>query len=641
MSNDRVSYMYQRDPSIDRRYRPRPILARDLFKEITEEEDTENMVPNGSTSMSSSQNSSDTIDTTASVYLRLRPMKKVCKHYEVEENLLKVLPTENAASNNKDLSEKHFEFTKIFHNNATQLDIYNKSVHTSIQNDENLTILTYGTSGSGKTYTMYGTETDAGIVQRAIAHIFTMNQKVICQTPAAKIDKGNFVLVSEDNMKAESKFRAQLVSNDKKVLAKNKQMLQQICDEHDFQPVDNEWQFVFVWISFAEIYNEYVYDLLKLDKTATMRKNLKIIANDGNSYIKDLSSVHVKSATEAFDVIQAGLQQVNYASTNINANSSRSHCILIVKVIHFSYPDRNMTSTYKFCDLAGSERLKKTENVGDRLKEAQRINTSLMVLGRCFEAMFQNQQLKTSKEVVPFRDSKLTMLLQKSLMGQEKITTIVTMAPKIDFLEENLHVLNFASIAQQIVYKQSKQESRDRTARRSTRFSWFMNSIGHRKDWNDIMDENERLEAENFDLQIKNEELMNANQELKILLQEASRQEQEQRTQLVEERERMLAEAQEKAAKRLAYYQSKYTAMVSVSGQKFIFIAENFDNQCIFIHLPLEQINKLKEELYSLRQKQAIQIQSDDDESEDDENGKEEIGKLEFIFLFIFHKKKN
>lgn len=569
MMNDRVSYMYQRDPSIDRRYRPKPRKVRDLFKEIAEEEDTENMMPNGGTSMTSSQNSSDTIDTTASVYLRLRPMKKACKHYEAEENLLKVLPTENASSNNKDLSEKHFEFTKIFHNNATQLDVYNQSVHTSIQNDENLTILTYGTSGSGKTYTMYGTETDAGIVQRAIAHIFTIDQKVICPTPAAKIDKGNFVLVSEDNIKTELKFRSQFVNNDNQTLTKNKQMLQQICDEHDFQPVESEWQFVFVWISFAEIYNENVYDLLKSDAsgTATKRKNLKIISNDGNSYIKDLSSVHVKSATEAFDVIQAGLQQVNYASTNINSNSSRSHCILIVNVIHFSYPDRNMTSTYKFCDLAGSERLKKTENVGDRLKEAQRINTSLMVLGRCFDLMFHNQQFKTSKEVVPYRESKLTMLLQKSLMGQEKITTIVTMAPKIDFLEENLHVLNFASIAQQIVYKQPKQETRDRTARRSTRFSWFMNSIGQRNDsdWNDMMEENQRLENENLDLRFENEQLINTNQELKISLQEANRREQELRTQLVEERERMLAEAQEKASKRFAYYQSKYQATVSDS----------------------------------------------------------------------------
>ncbi|XP_055311631.1 kinesin-like protein subito [Sitodiplosis mosellana] len=600
MSNDRVSYMYQRDPSIDRRYRPKPRKIRDLFKEITEEEDTENVAPNGSNSMSSacSQNSSDTIDTTASVFLRLRPIKKACKHYEAENNLLKVLPIEMATSNNKDMAEKHFEFSKIFHNNATQLDIYNQSVHVSIQNEENLTILTYGTSGSGKTYTMYGTESDAGIVQRAIAHIFSMDQQIICPTPAAKIDKGNFLLVSEENIKDELNFKSQFVKNENAL--KNKQMLKQICDEHEFQLVENPvWQFVFVWISFAEIYNENVYDLLKPNAggTVTKRKNLKIISNDGNSYIKDLASVHVASATEAFDVIQAGLQQVNYASTNINANSSRSHCILIVNVIHFSYPDRYSTSTYKFCDLAGSERLKKTENVGDRLKEAQRINTSLMVLGRCFDLMFHNQQSKGSKEVVPFRESKLTMLLQKSLMGHEKITTIVTMAPKIDFMEENLHVLNFASIAQQIVYKQPKQESRDRRTARSTRFSWFMNSIGQRNDsdWNDLFEENQRLENENMDLRYENEQLVEQLDGLKAVLMEAKKEEQELRNQLVEEREQMVNNANKKAAKRLAYEQSK--------AQKVI--------------------DELKQELNLLRQKQATQ--SDEDESDDDDKEEVEI----------------
>lgn len=565
MSNDRVSYMYQRDPSVDRRYRPKPRKIRDLFKEITEEEDTENMAPNGSSiSSACSQNSSDTIDTTASVFLRLRPLKKACKHYEAENNLLKVLPIEITTSNNKDMAEKHFEFSKIFHSNATQLDIYNQSVHASIQNDENLTILTYGTSGSGKTYTMYGTDTDAGIVQRAIAQIFTIDQKIICPTPAAKIDKGNFLLISEDNINIELNFRSQFIKNEV-TSKKNKQILKSICDEHDFQPVESQWQFVFVWLSFAEIYNENVYDLLKFDPTAAKRKNLKIISNDGNSYIKDLASVYVTSATEAFDVINAGLQQVNYASTNINTNSSRSHCILIVNVIHFSYPDRYSTSTYKFCDLAGSERLKKTENVGDRLKEAQRINTSLMVLGRCFDLMFHNQQSK-SKEVVPFRESKLTMLLQKSLIGHEKITTIVTMAPRIDFLEENLHVLNFASIAQQIVYKQPKPESRDRRAARSTRFSWFMSSIGQRNDsdWNDLFEENQRLENEVMDLRYENEQLVEQNEQMVVIneqlnnaLKDALNKEQEVRNQLVAERERMLEAANEKAKKRLAYEMSK------------------------------------------------------------------------------------
>lgn len=559
MANDRVSYMYQRDPSVDRSYRPRPKTTRNLFREIEEDEELENIPPNGSSlSIAWSQNSSDTVDTTASVFLRLRPLKKPCKNYEAETNTLKIIPIENASTNNKDLTEKHFAFSKIFQNKATQLDIYNQTVHSSIQNDESLTILTYGTSGSGKTFTMYGTETDAGIVQRAIAHIFTIDQKIICKTPAAKIDRGNFSMISQSNINFESNLTKQFVKDES--LTKNIQMIDNICAEHNFQPIEGQWNFVFVWISFAEIYNENVFDLLKMDTNKAKRKNLKIIANDGNSYIKDLTSVHVSSASEAFDVINAGLQQVNYATTNINANSSRSHCILIVNVIHFSYPDRYSTATYKFCDLAGSERLKKTENCGDRLKEAQRINTSLMVLGRCFDLMFHNQQAKT-KDVVPFRDSKLTMLLQKSLLGHEKITTIVTLSPNLDFLEENLHVLNFASIAQQIIYKQPKPETRERRAARSSRFSLFM-SIGTRNDsdYDVIIQENERLENENLELRSQMEDLEELIQNSNV---EYAKREQDLRNKLVKEREEQVNRANEKAKKYQEFLESRSQKTVS------------------------------------------------------------------------------
>lgn len=232
----------------------------------------------------------------------------------------------------------------------------------------------------------------------------------------------------------------------------------------------------------------------------------------------------------------------------------------MVNVIHFSYPDRFSLATYKFCDLAGSERLKKTENVGNRLKEAQRINTSLMVLGRCFDLMFQNQQSK-SKEVVPFRESKLTMLLQKSLLGHEKITTIVTMAPKIEFMDENLQVLNFASIAQQIVFKQPKPELRNRRAARSTRFSWFMDCERRdENDYNHIFTDNERLENENMELREENDTLRET---IQRMTSDFAKQEQMLRNKLVEEREAQMKTACEKWQKRMAFTENKSKERVS------------------------------------------------------------------------------
>lgn len=143
MSDERVSYMYQRDPSIDRRYRPRPKNVRDLFKDITEDEESEEASTQNSVNSVNSQGS-DTANTTALVFLRLRPTKTQSKHYIAESNKMKVRPIENATSNNKDLTERHFEFSKIFDNEASQLDIYNQSVHSSIQNNDSLTVLTYG-----------------------------------------------------------------------------------------------------------------------------------------------------------------------------------------------------------------------------------------------------------------------------------------------------------------------------------------------------------------------------------------------------------------------------------------------------------------------------------------------------------------
>jgi len=89
--------------------------------------------------------------------------------------------------------------------------------------------------------------------------------------------------------------------------------------------------------------------------------------------------------------------------------------------------------------------------VGSRLKEAQRINSSLMVLGRCLDAV--NNSRRANKDIVPFRESKLTMLIQGALLGREKLTMIVNVTPTDQYYEENLNVLNFASIAKNIIFK--------------------------------------------------------------------------------------------------------------------------------------------------------------------------------------------
>lgn len=99
---------------------------------------------------------------------------------------------------------------------------------------------------------------------------------------------------------------------------------------------------------------------------------------------RDLSFVYVVSGIEAFQILQYGLHNLRYAATGLNAHSSRSHGIFSIKLVQYARTAKTtQVSYFNFCDLAGSERLKKTLNVGDRLKESNSINKSLHVLGEC------------------------------------------------------------------------------------------------------------------------------------------------------------------------------------------------------------------------------------------------------------------
>lgn len=495
-SNDeRVSYLYGRDPSVDRLNRPRPKKQVNLFGNISEEHDSD---------------SSDTEfnQDTASVYLRLRPTKKRCSLYKMDQNILKTRNVETnlvSAASQKDSAEKHFQFTSIFDEQTTQAQMYNSCVRSAITNDTNLTVLTYGTSGSGKTYTLLGGQTEQpGIIPRAIVHIFSRFEEYICKFAGIKVDKGNIVFVDDENLLLEEALRKSLIG--KAPIDNFISHQSQIQSEHDFKPAKCTGEQVFIWVSFAEIYNECVYDLLNpsgdgLTKSQqnhgkengsfqTKRKQLKIISNDGNAFIKDLTAVHVQNSAEAFQLMSVGQKRVTYASTNINLNSSRSHCIFFMDVIRVS-GDKFINTTYKFCDLAGSERLKKTDNIGNRLKEAQNINNSLMVLGRCLDAVYHNHN------IVPFRESKLTNIIQAALLGKEKITMVVNMLPTSDYYEENQNVLNFASMAHKIVYKPIQLPKKNA---RTSRFSWFiqaasspkLNDIGNNTENSILFEENQR-----------------------------------------------------------------------------------------------------------------------------------------------------
>lgn len=580
-ADDRASYLYGRapDPTVDRRYRPCPDMRVNLYQNMIEEDEEESTTDCVSspaeagaaavrcTSNSSASSGASGDDSNAVVVLRLRPTAKMCADFSFERNIFKHRIANTTDCSQAKIPEKHFTFGSIFPETTSQSEVYQTCVYDAIENEDALTVLTYGTSGSGKTFTLLGIHSgNPGIIPRAIEHIFRRFGRQVSSVPVVKVVRGAVVAVPDDRARTEAALRHALIgkkatasaaaSNVERSAEAYAQHQEHIQKEHSFRAIEKASnECVVVWVSFAELYNENVYDLLPTPPASNShhqkenhhpnhhhhnhhqqqqqpRKTLKVISNDGNVFIKDLNSVHCRSALDAYQLLAAGLANITYATTNINQNSSRSHCVFFVDVIKLTGGCEFQHIAYKFCDLAGSERLKKTDNVGNRLKEAQSINNSLMVLGRCLDAVYHKQS------IVPIRDSKLTVLLQASLLGREKIKMIVNMRPSVEYLEENLNVLNFASMAKQIVYKPPTQQELHKRNRNTARFSWFIehaalsSSPVHKKkptaaaaaasngDGNEnyanmgndtqislLLDDNGLLKMENEDLQLQLDEL--------------------------------------------------------------------------------------------------------------------------------------
>merc|ERR1712194_160895 len=198
----------------------------------------------------------------------------------------------------------------------------------------------------------------------------------------------------------------------------------------------------------GEIYNEEIRDLLAKDPK--QRCDLKEHPNSG-VYVKDLNAFVVKSVEEISQVLSAGLKNRSTGATLMNLESSRSHSIFTVTVEtadvgpedgHIRVGKLNMV------DLAGSERQSKTGATCDRLKEATKINLSLSALGNVISSLVDGHSSH-----IPYRDSKLTRLLQDSLGGNTRTTMVANCGPADYNFEETLSTLRYAYRAKSIKNK--------------------------------------------------------------------------------------------------------------------------------------------------------------------------------------------
>ncbi|XP_035599452.1 kinesin-like protein KIF3B [Oncorhynchus keta] len=288
---------------------------------------------------------------------------------------------------------KSFTFDAVYDSESKQSDIYDDTVRPlvdSVLQGFNGTILAYGQTGTGKTFTMLGMPTDneRGIIPNSFNHIFTQISR-----------------------------------------SQNQQYL--------------------VRASYLEIYREEVRDLLCKDNN----KKLDLKENpDSGVYVKDLSSVVSKNVTEIEHVMNIGDQSRSVGFTNMNERSSRSHAIFMITVECSEKgadgEDHIRVGKLNMVDLAGSERQRKTGANGERLKEATKINLSLSALGNVISALVDGKSTH-----IPYRDSKLTRLLQDSLGGNAKTVMVATLGPASKNYEESLTTLRYADRAKNIKNK--------------------------------------------------------------------------------------------------------------------------------------------------------------------------------------------
>uniref|UniRef100_A0A8B9MW40 Kinesin-like protein n=1 Tax=Accipiter nisus TaxID=211598 RepID=A0A8B9MW40_9AVES len=297
-------------------------------------------------------------------------------------------------------NDKSFTYDYVFDPSVEQEEVFNTAVAPLIRGifkGYNATVLAYGQTGSGKTYSMGGTytanqeyEPSVGVIPRVI-----------------------------------------------KLLFKEKEQRQ-------------DWEFI-LKVSYLEIYNEDILDLLCPSRERSSPISIREDPKEGIKIV-GLTERKVTCAQDTVSCLEQGNNSRTVASTAMNSQSSRSHAIFTICIDQKKKNDKNSSfhSKLHLVDLAGSERQKKTKAEGDRLKEGININRGLLCLGNVISALGDENK---KGGFVPYRDSKLTRLLQDSLGGNSHTLMIACVSPADSNLEETLNTLRYADRARKIKNK--------------------------------------------------------------------------------------------------------------------------------------------------------------------------------------------
>uniref|UniRef100_A0AAY4C238 Kinesin motor domain-containing protein n=1 Tax=Denticeps clupeoides TaxID=299321 RepID=A0AAY4C238_9TELE len=402
---------------------------------------------------------------------------------------------------------QRFKFSQVYGQDASQREFFDGTVKALVRDvleGRNSLVFTYGVTNAGKTFTFLGPDENAGILPRSLRVIFSnVGGRLYTRMNLKPHRCRDHVTLSDDQQKEEAAIKHSLFRLFREVLLSKSAMF--MTSPSSFQlhtwstlsdvdgsvledsfNLDHQENIKFsLWVSFCEIYNENIHDLLEPLPTGAARRAALKLCQDvrGNSFVKDLKWIQVNSADEAYKVMKLGKKNQSFSSTRLNHLSSRSHSIFSIRILWIDdtgTPRVQSVSELSLCDLAGSERCAKTQNKGDRLKEAGNINTSLLILGKCINALRQNQQSKCPQHV-PFRESKLTHYLQGFFTGRGKACMMVNINQLASMYEETLNVLKFSAVAQKVVVLSTKTLPLPVVGKRSEREVSFIINNADRK----------------------------------------------------------------------------------------------------------------------------------------------------------------
>jgi kinesin family protein 5 len=324
------------------------------------------------------------------VICRFRPMNDLERTSGNEQVCDYTSPTSLTFHSSREKNVYRFNFDRIFPPSSTQQDIYDfgvKGIIDSVLDGYNGTVLAYGQTSSGKTYTMQGEmeeEKTQGIIPRMISHVF----------------------------------------------------------KHIYKNEDTDFM---IKVSMIEIYQEKIRDLFDVS-----RVNLNIREDSIKGiYVDGASERYVGCPNDVLVLLEIGSANRAQAATNMNEHSSRSHSIFILTINQTNKKEGfSKIGKLYLVDLAGSEKISKTGATGHTLEEAKIINKSLTTLGRVINNLTDGKSTH-----IPYRESKLTRVLQESLGGNSKTCLIITCSPSIYNESESLSTLRFGERAKKIKNK--------------------------------------------------------------------------------------------------------------------------------------------------------------------------------------------